>query len=95
MAHTSRKEYLIIFFWLLGLTILEVALVYVPGISTGLLVLGLVMLAIVKATLVALFFMHLKHETKVLKATVAIPMALPAVYALVLVSEAAWRYLRW
>ena len=37
--------------------------------------------------------MHLKYETKVLKASVAAPMSLPALYALVLIAEGAWRRL--
>ena len=45
----------------------------------------------VVAAIVGLFYMHLKHETRILKLTVAIPMATPMVYALVLIAEAAWR----
>jgi cytochrome c oxidase subunit 4 len=89
--HVNRKEYWVIFVYLLVLTILEVGLVYVPGVPKGLMVLGLILLAITKASLVGLFYMHLKHETKILKLTVAIPMATPAVYAVVLIAEAAWR----
>lgn len=91
--HVNRKEYWVIFVYLLVLTVLEVGLVYVPGIPKGLLVLGLILLAITKATLVGLFYMHLKHETKILKLTVAIPMSSPALYAFVLIAEAAWRLL--
>ena len=98
MAHVNRKEYWAIFAFLAILTILEVLLAYVPIWSPSVgkvpVVVGLVSLAVVKATLVGLFYMHLKHETRVLKLTVAIPMATPAVYALVLISEAAWRLLR-
>ena len=54
---------------------------------------GLCALALVKATLVGWFFMHLGHETKPLKLTVAIPMCVPAFYAFVLIAEAAWRLL--
>jgi cytochrome c oxidase subunit IV len=89
--HVNRKQYWVIFVYLLVLTVLEVGLVYVPGIPKGLMVLGLILLALAKATLVGLFYMHLKHETKVLKLTVAIPMASPALYAVVLIAEAAWR----
>jgi caa(3)-type oxidase subunit IV len=53
---------------------------------------ALIGLAAVKAALVGLFFMHLRRETPVLKLTVAIPLATPAVYALVLIAEAAWRH---
>ena len=48
-------------------------------------------LALVKAILVALFYMHLKSETRILKWSVFIPMSIPAFYALILVVEAAWR----
>jgi cytochrome c oxidase subunit IV len=47
----------------------------------------------VKAACVALFFMHLKWETRVLRGIVVIPLALPAFYALVLITEAIWRRL--
>jgi hypothetical protein len=39
--------------------------------------------------------MHLRSETSVLKASVAIPISLPAIYALVLIAEGAWRRLPW
>jgi len=94
MSDSHRRQYWIIFVWLFVLTMLEVGVVYVPGINKALLVTALVGLALVKAALVGLFYMHLKDETKVLQWTVAIPMAFPAFYALVLVAEAAWRFLR-
>lgn len=89
--HVNRKQYWVIFVYLLVLTILEVGLVYIPGIPKGMMVSALILLAITKAALVGLFYMHLKHETRVLKLTVAIPMASPALYAVVLIAEAAWR----
>lgn len=90
----NRKEYLVIFVVLFVLTVLEVAVAQVPGISKTLLGLALVSMAITKAAFVGLYYMHLKHETNVLKLTVAIPLATPAVYALVLIAEAAWRLTR-
>ena len=93
MAHVNRKLYWKIFAALTILTVLEVGLVYVPGISKVLMGIGLCTLALVKATLVGWFFMHLGHETKPLKLTVAIPMCVPAFYAFVLIAEAAWRLL--
>jgi cytochrome c oxidase subunit 4 len=91
MAHVNRKEYWVVFIALAVLTALEVGVVYVPGIGKGLLVSALILLALAKAACVGLFYMHLKHETRILKLTVAIPLATPAVYAVVLVLEAAWR----
>jgi cytochrome c oxidase subunit IV len=88
------REYMIIFAVLFVLTVLEVAVAQVPGISKGLMAIALIGLALTKAACVGLYYMHLKHETKILKLTVALPFAAPAVYALVLISEAAWRLTR-
>jgi len=93
MAHVNRKEYWKIFVVLAVLTIIEVAVAQIPGIAKGLVVSALILLAVVKAACVALFYMHLKYETRVLRLTVALPLAVPPIYALVLVSEAAWRLL--
>jgi cytochrome c oxidase subunit IV len=92
-GHVNRRQYWVIWLYLLVLTVVEVALVYVPGIPKGLLVSGLFALALAKAALVGLFYMHLKHETRVLRWSVAIPLATPVVYAAVLVAEASWRLL--
>jgi caa(3)-type oxidase subunit IV len=97
-AHGHHKpnirEYLIIFGVLTALTVLEVLVAQVPGISKGLLAIALIGLALTKAGIVGLYYMHLKHETRILKLTVMVPMAAPAIYALVLISEAAWRLAR-
>jgi cytochrome c oxidase subunit 4 len=90
--HVNYKEYWAIFAALAILTGLEVGLVKVP-LARGLMISGLIGLALVKAALVGLFYMHLKSETKWLKATVAVPMCLPALYAFVLIAEGAWRML--
>jgi cytochrome c oxidase subunit IV len=95
-GHTiNRKEYIVIFFVLAALTVLEVAVAKIPGLGKGLLAIALIGLAITKAAIVGLYYMHLKHETRILKLTVALPMAAPTLYALVLISEAAWRLARW
>jgi cytochrome c oxidase subunit IV len=84
-AH-SRKEYIVMFFVLTVLTGIEVGLKYVP-ISRGMMIAGMIALALAKATLVALFYMHLKSETRSLKLVIAIPMLFPALYAVVLIVE--------
>lgn len=91
----NRKEYWVIFGLLLLLTVLEVGIAQPSlGIAKTLMRLGLVSMALAKAALVALFYMHLKHETRVLRLTVFIPLSTPALYAVVLISEAAWRLIR-
>jgi cytochrome c oxidase subunit 4 len=93
-AHANRKQYLQVFVALAVLTALEIAAVYLH-LEKRTLVIALIALAVTKAAIVGLFFMHLRTETKILKASVAIPISLPALYALVLIAEGAWRRLPW
>jgi len=94
MAHVNRKEYWTIFTVLTVLTLLEVGIVYL-GIAKTPLFIALSGLALVKATCVGLFFMHLKYESRIMKLSVAIPMSIPAFYAVILIAEGAWRRLPW
>jgi caa(3)-type oxidase subunit IV len=89
---SRARQYLTIFFVLFVLTVVEVAVSYLQGHKTQVVVV-LFALALVKAACVALFFMHLKWETRVLRATVVVPLSLPLLYALILITEAAWRRL--
>ena len=93
MAHGSRKEYWYVFAALFVLTVLEVAVAQIPGISKVLLAIALVAMALTKAVLVAFFYMHLKSETKVLRWSIALPLAVPPLYAIILIAEGAWRLL--
>ena len=93
-ASHSRRPYLIIFGLLFAFTVLEV-LVALPkmGVAPGLKVSALIILALTKAAMVALWFMHLKSEFKVLRWSVLLPFAFPALYAFILIAEAGWRLL--
>ena len=92
MGHAShRRTYWIIFVWLFVLTILEVGVVFVPGVAKPLLISALCLMAVGKAALVGLFYMHLNTETKLLQWTVFLPLGLMAFYAIVLIAEATWR----
>src|SRR5215471_4364899 len=93
MAHINRKQYFIIFIVLGVLTMLELGVVKMPGIGRTPMLVALIALAVTKAAFVGLYYMHLKYETRVLKLTIAIPMATPALYALVLIAEATYRAL--
>lgn len=63
MSETTHQEpnYMGVFWWLLVLTILEIAVIYLPIVRIAVVIL-LVSMAISKAILVALYFMHLKFE---------------------------------
>jgi len=67
MSEATHQEpnYMAVFWWLLVLTVLEVGVIYVPIVRIAVIVL-LVAMAISKATLVALYFMHLKFEKRTL-----------------------------
>ncbi len=86
-SHT--KEYIIVFFVLTFLTILELA---IPGLKTPYIykAIGLCGLAVGKALVVAYFYMHLKEETAWLKFIAAIPIS-AAFYAAALVLESMYR----
>ncbi|HEY0714968.1 MAG TPA: cytochrome C oxidase subunit IV family protein [Polyangia bacterium] len=87
----ATRGYLVAFGALAVLTAAEVGVVYVPGIGQGLLVSALILLAIAKAALVLLVFMHLRGETTGLRWSVIVPCVFPAIYGAVLIAEAAWR----
>jgi cytochrome c oxidase subunit 4 len=61
----KTPNYMAIFWWLAGFTAVVVAYSSIlPHPQKALLILGLVGFAAIKATLVALYFMHLKFERK-------------------------------
>jgi cytochrome c oxidase subunit IV len=90
--HVNRKQYFQVFVALTVLTALEIGVAYIPGISKMAMGTALVGLAVGKAWTVGWFFMHLGHETRVMKLTVALPFAFPAIYAFALIADAAVRF---
>ncbi|MBI4355065.1 MAG: cytochrome C oxidase subunit IV family protein [Candidatus Omnitrophica bacterium] len=77
MTETAHRQpnYLTIFWALLLLTLIEVAIAYLPW-PRSVKMTSLISLAIVKALLVALFFMHLKFDRRLLAIIALIPLAL-------------------
>jgi caa(3)-type oxidase subunit IV len=86
-SHT--KEYIIIFFILTFLTIIEL---FIPGLHVKYVykAIGLIGLALGKACIVAYFYMHLNAETKWLKIIAAVP-CMAGVYAVALIMESVFR----
>jgi len=92
-AARARRQVVKVFVALLAITMVEVA-VASSSAARGAIVVALVGLAVAKAALVGLFFMHLRQETPVLRWTALGPLVAPGIYGIVLVADAAWRMLR-
>jgi len=74
IAH-EEPNYIGVFWWLLALTIIEIAVIYMP-VAKLVIVILLVGLALSKAALVALYFMHLKFERLTLGVIALTPLVL-------------------
>lgn len=74
---TAHKEpnYMAVFFILSVLTVVEIGVVFVP-ISKLIIGITLILLALVKAALVALYFMHLKFEKRTLGIIALTPLVI-------------------
>ena len=78
-----------IFWALLILTICEIITANLHMVATPIRVVGLVALAIVKASLVALFYMHLKFEKFLIYFIVIFPLFLATVLTLMVLADKA------
>ena len=82
----SKKSYFAVFGILAVLTIMELTVPYL-SIYQAAAATALVLLTLTKASAVALYYMHLKFETKHLKWIAMLPLV-TGVYAVVLMLEA-------
>ncbi|HEX9636229.1 MAG TPA: cytochrome C oxidase subunit IV family protein [Acidobacteriota bacterium] len=73
-AH-AEPNYMAIFWWLAALTAVEIGVIYLPIVKLVIVIL-LVGLAISKAALVAMYFMHLKFEKRSLALIALSPVGL-------------------
>jgi caa(3)-type oxidase subunit IV len=88
-AH-KRPNYILIWIYLAVLTAAELGLAFELPISRNLKLVLLMFLAIWKAGLVGLFFMHLKFERWNLRIMALIPLPLAVIFILAGVSEHIW-----
>ena len=87
-AHShSHPNYMAVWFGLFVLTMAEVGVAFVTAIPHSVIVLILVALAIWKALLVALYFMHLRFETNGLRLLVIAPLPLPVIMVVAILME--------
>jgi cytochrome c oxidase subunit 4 len=77
MSESAHHEtnYMAVFWWLLALTVIEVAVIYLPIAKMAIAVM-LVTMAVTKAALVAMYFMHLKFERRTLALVALSPFVL-------------------
>lgn len=92
--HQEHKvNALAVFAWLFVLTVAEVGLVYL-GLSKAMLVVLLIGSAVLKALIVAYFFMHLKFEGKLIWVMLLAVLALGAVFLIALFPDMVYSQLR-
>ncbi|MDP3768957.1 MAG: cytochrome C oxidase subunit IV family protein [Dehalococcoidia bacterium] len=88
MATTAHKHpnYMAIFWYLAILTVIEIAVIYMPlaKFTIGVLLCGL---ALGKATLVAMYFMHLRFETRTLGLIAIIPLTIATLLIFLLLPD--------
>ena len=89
MAETGHKHpnYMAIFWYLAILTIIELAVIYMPLAKFTIGVL-LCALALGKAALVAMYFMHLKFEAKTLGWIAVTPLTIATLLVFVILPDA-------
>src|SRR5256714_5721724 len=85
-AHV-RPNYLLIWLYLFVMTIAEVLLAFELPVSQNLKLILLLILAIWKAMLVALFFMHLKFERWRLRLIFIVPLPLAIILVTAVIME--------
>lgn len=88
-AH-KRPNYILIWGYLFVLTVIEVLAAFLSHIPKHWLILILLFLAIWKALLVAMYFMHLKFERWRLRAVFLVPLPLAAILVLATITEKIW-----
>jgi len=89
LAH-DEPNYMLIFYWLAALTAIEVGVTY-AGIPKVLMIALLVGLAVAKAAMVAMYFMHLKFERRTLGLIALTPPLLLVMFVCITYPDTAWR----
>jgi cytochrome c oxidase subunit IV len=88
MATTEHKHpnYMAIFWYLAVLTVVEIAVIFapLPKLTIGVL---LCALAVTKAALVAMYFMHLRFETRTLGLIAMTPLAIATLLVFILLPD--------
>ena len=86
MAGHKHPNYMAIFWYLAVLTVVEIGVVFLPfgKFTNGVL---LCALAVTKAAMVAMYFMHLRFETRTLGMIAVTPLAIATLLVFVLLPD--------
>ena len=85
-AEHKHPNYMAIFWYLAILTVVEIAVIYMPLAKFTIGVL-LCALALGKATMVAMYFMHLRFETRTLGMIAVVPLLIATLLVFVLLPD--------
>lgn len=88
-ASDNHPNYILVWLGLAVLTAVEVGVAFLPWSKTIILLL-LVGLAVWKALLVALYFMHLKYEKPPLRILALAPLPLAVILVMAVITEFRW-----
>lgn len=85
-AEHKHPNYMAIFWYLAVLTVAEIAVIFSPF---GKMTIGVLLcaMALAKATLVAMYFMHLRFETRTLGMIAVTPLAIATLLVFVLLPD--------
>ena len=89
-THAKHPPYMAIWVVLAVLTLLEVGVAFLQNWPKTVIILILVGLAVWKALLVALYYMHLRFEGTRLKILAAAPLPLAVVLVIAVITEYVW-----
>ena len=86
MHEYKKRPYLKVFVWLAVLTAVEVGVASLE-FDKALLIIVLAALAMVKVSLVALYYMHLRYDNRILMLIGGFPFLLAAVMTLIILAD--------
>lgn len=84
----KHPRYFLVWFYLLVLTVAEVMVAFVSHLPDAVAIIVLLFLAVWKAALVAMYYMHLKFEPRRLWIVVIAPVPLAIILVMVVLAEA-------
>ncbi len=88
-ASENHPNYIMVWLGLAVLTAVEIGVAFLPWSRTVVIIL-LVFLALWKALMVALYFMHLKYEKSPLRILAVAPLPLAVILVLAVITEFRW-----